>query len=104
MGLTLSTILGLAGLLRAALFMIPFSETLAITTSLYAIVFISIILGALLPLAMKYYAGIDPAHSSTTIQVIMDILGVTITVQVSYVILYSDMGKWILSNSTSSQL
>jgi hypothetical protein len=43
------------------------------------IVFLSVILGAVLPLLMLY-GGIDPAHSSTTIQVIMDILGVTITV------------------------
>jgi Mg/Co/Ni transporter MgtE len=33
-----------------------------------------------LPLIMRSL-GIDPAHSSTTIQVLMDILGVTITVR-----------------------
>lgn len=80
MGLMLSAILGLAGCLRAAVFLVPLAETIAITTSLCSIVFISILLGALLPLAMKKLY-IDPAHSATTIQVLMDILGVTITVR-----------------------
>jgi Mg/Co/Ni transporter MgtE len=75
MGLTLSAILGVTGCVRAAIFLVPLAETIAITTSLCAIVFISILLGALLPLFMNYMR-IDPAHSSTTIQVIMDILGV----------------------------
>jgi hypothetical protein len=79
MGLALSVILGIAGCLRAAIFFTPITETIAITTSLFFIVFISIILGAVLPLLMNR-VNIDPAHSSTTIQVIMDILGVTITV------------------------
>ena len=80
MGLGLSAVLGVAGAVRAAVFMTPFTETLAITTCLVTIVFISVLLGTVLPLAMKY-CRIDPAHSSTTIQVIMDILGVTITVR-----------------------
>jgi Mg/Co/Ni transporter MgtE len=46
----------------------------AIAVCLVAIVFISVLLGAILPLAMKCFQ-IDPAHSSTTIQVVMDILG-----------------------------
>jgi len=79
MGLALSFLLGVAGAVRAAVFMTPYTETLAITTSLVAIVFISVLLGAVLPLLMKF-CKIDPAHSSTTIQVIMDILGVSITV------------------------
>jgi hypothetical protein len=79
MGLALSVILSIAGCLRAAIFLTPITETIAITTSLFFIVFISIIFGAVLPLLMNR-VNIDPAHSSTTIQVIMDILGVTITV------------------------
>ena len=80
MGLTLSAILGVAGFARAAVFLVPAAETIAITTSLCAIVMISILLGAVLPLLMRR-VNIDPAHSSTTIQVLMDILGVTITVR-----------------------
>ena len=86
MGVTLSAILGAAGCLRAAVFLVPALETLAITISLCSIVWISTVLGCFLPLIMKR-VGIDPAHSSTTIQVLMDILGVTITVTVCSLIL-----------------
>ena len=41
------------------------------------------------------FVGIDPAHSSTTIQVIMDITGVVITVHVSSFMLDSDFHDWI---------
>ena len=85
-GFFLSIVLGIAGALRAAVFMTPFKETLAITASLVMIVGSSIFLGTLLPLGMRMIQ-IDPAHSSTTIQVIMDILGVAITVYVSSMIL-----------------
>lgn len=95
MGVTLAAILGLAGCVRAAVFAVPLAETLAITTSLCVIVFISIILGALLPVAMKH-VKIDPAHSSTTIQVLMDILGVTITCHMSRAILDSGFHEWLL--------
>jgi Mg/Co/Ni transporter MgtE len=80
MAMGLSLILGVAGALRAALFLTPATETVAIAVCLVAIVFISVLLGAILPLAMKCFQ-IDPAHSSTTIQVVMDILGVLITVR-----------------------
>lgn len=96
MGATLSMILGTAGCIRAAIFMTPFLETIAITTSLFMIVIISIVLGALMPLGMKWL-GIDPAHSSTTIQVVMDILGVSITVWMSSMILDSGFRNWLLS-------
>lgn len=59
--------------------MTPLREAIAITASLFTIVLISILLGATLPMLMKV-CHIDPAHSSTTIQVFMDILGVLITV------------------------
>ena len=91
MGLALSVILGLAGFLRATVFMVPIAETVAITTSLYMIVISSVCIGALLPLAM-HRCGLDPAHSSTTIQVLMDILGVTTTVWVSGAILNTSVG------------
>ena len=94
MGIALSLILGFAGLLRAKVFAVPWWETIAITTSLYLIVVISVILGASLPLGMEA-VGIDPAHSSTTIQVIMDITGVVITVHVSSFLLDSDFHDWV---------
>jgi magnesium transporter len=85
-GLALSVLLGSAGCARALIFRTPMKETFAITSSLMSIVFISVSLGSLLPLAMKR-VGIDPAHSSTSIQVIMDILGVSIVVRVSALVL-----------------
>lgn len=94
MGLALSIILGIAGFLRAAVFAIPWLETIAITSSLFMIVMISVVAGALLPLGM-YLVGIDPAHSSTTIQVIMDITGVVITVQVSSLVLDTEFRQWL---------
>lgn len=94
MGICLSCILAVAGFVRAAVFRTPAAETIAITTSLYMIVIISVGLGALLPLAMNC-CGIDPAHSSTTIQVLMDILGVTITVTVSALVLSTGFGRTV---------
>ena len=74
MAFVLSLILSLAGFLRAMLFQTPLPETLAVTMALSMIVFSSICLGAVLPLVLQK-VGVDPAHSSTTIQVVMDILG-----------------------------
>jgi hypothetical protein len=89
MGVALSLILGVSGFVRAAVFSVPRLETIAITSSLFLIVIISVVAGATLPLGM-HMVGIDPAHSSTTIQVIMDITGVVITVGVSSWVLDSD--------------
>jgi Mg/Co/Ni transporter MgtE len=52
--------------------------SLAISLSLLLIVFISIVVGAGLPLFLNW-AGMDPAHAGPAIQVIMDITGVLIT-------------------------
>lgn len=86
MAFSLSALLGLTGFIRAALFRTPPGETIAVVASLCAIVAISVGIGSTLPLAMKR-VGIDPAHSSTTIQVVMDIMGVLITVCVSSVVM-----------------
>lgn len=64
----LCSILSMAGFLRASVFQTPLPETVAVTSSLALIVFSSICLGAVLPLILKKI-GVDPAHSSTTIQV-----------------------------------
>ena len=97
MGAALSLILGAAGCIRAAVFLTPLLETIAITASLLMIVGISIILGAIMPLGMKLI-GIDPAHSSTTIQVVMDILGVSITVWMSAFVLDSGWKDLLFSS------
>lgn len=95
MACALSTILSVAGFLRAVAFGTPFPETLAVTCALSLIVFSSICLGAVLPLFLQRL-GVDPAHSSTTIQVIMDILGVVLTVFVSTFVLDSPLGKVLI--------
>eukprot|EP00581_Thalassiosira_minuscula_P012863 CAMPEP_0183718176 /NCGR_PEP_ID=MMETSP0737-20130205/11507_1 /TAXON_ID=385413 /ORGANISM="Thalassiosira miniscula, Strain CCMP1093" /LENGTH=369 /DNA_ID=CAMNT_0025947691 /DNA_START=203 /DNA_END=1313 /DNA_ORIENTATION=+ len=96
MACALSVILSVAGFLRATLFQTPFPETLAVTMALSMIVFSSICLGAVLPLLLQK-CGVDPAHSSTTIQVVMDILGVVLTVLVSTLVLDSGWGKMLIS-------
>lgn len=100
-GLCLSMILGVAGCLRAAVFLTPIPETVAITSSLFMIVIISVFIGATLPLGMKL-VGIDPAHSSTTIQVLMDILGVTITLVMSSLVVDSSIGHWLAHDNNLS--
>ncbi|KAL7521289.1 hypothetical protein ACHAWX_005959, partial [Stephanocyclus meneghinianus] len=95
MAFALSTILSIAGFFRAIVFHTPFPETMAVTCALSLIVFSSICLGAVLPLVLQRL-GVDPAHSSTTIQVIMDILGVILTVFVSTMVLDSVWGKMLV--------
>jgi len=94
MGLALAVLLGFAGLIRAKIFFIPWMASIVITVCLFMIVVISVVIGATLPLCMQA-VGIDPAHSSTTIQVIMDITGVLITVNVSSLLLDSGFPAWI---------
>lgn len=96
MAVALSGILSLAGFLRAAAFRTPFPETIAVTASLSLIVLTSVCLGAILPLLLQKI-GVDPAHSSTTIQVIMDILGVLVAVAISSLILDSPLGVMLVS-------
>eukprot|EP01041_Mallomonas_annulata_P010768 gene10768-22492_t len=86
MAVSLSILLGMTGFLRAVISRVSMIETLTITFALMTIVFISVVLGAILPLILQSL-NIDPAHSSTTIQVIMDILGVLITCTVSTFVL-----------------
>jgi Mg/Co/Ni transporter MgtE len=92
----LSVVLSLAGFVRAAVFRTPLPETITLTAALSLIVFSSVCLGAVLPLLLKRL-GVDPAHSSTTIQVVMDILGVLLTVFVSSLLLDSPLGALLIS-------
>ena len=96
MAACLCGLLSTAGFIRAWVFRTPLPETIAITTSLALIVFSSIGLGAVLPFFLQKLK-VDPAHSSTSIQVIMDILGVVITVFVSTLMLDSPVGQYIVS-------
>lgn len=95
MAATLSLILSVAGFARTILFKTPLPEAITVTAALSLIVFSSICLGAILPLLLERI-GVDPAHSSTTIQVIMDILGVLLAVLVSGAILDGPLGAYLL--------
>lgn len=53
-------------------------NVLGISASLFAIVFTSTLLGAALPFGLGRF-GVDPANAGTTIQVVMDVLGVATT-------------------------
>jgi len=101
MALALSGVLSVAGFLRAIAFRTPIAETIAVTSALALIVFTSICFGAVLPILLKKIR-IDPAHSSTSIQVIMDILGVVLTVLVSTTILDSPLGTMIIAKLTGN--
>ena len=92
---TLSLILSIAGFARTICFKTPLPEAITVTAALALIVFSSICLGAILPLILERI-GVDPAHSSTTIQVIMDILGVLLAVLVSGAILDGPLGAYLL--------
>ena len=96
MAASLSVILSVAGFLRAILFKTGLAEAIAVTSALALIVFSSICLGAVLPIMLEFI-GVDPAHSSTSIQVIMDILGVVLAVAVSRAILDGPLGMFIMS-------
>jgi len=96
MAASLSVILSLAGFLRTIVFRTPLPEAISVTTALSLIVFSSVCLGAILPLGLERI-GVDPAHSSTTIQVIMDILGVLLAVVVSTAILDGPLGVFLFS-------
>lgn len=82
MALAITATLVAFGGARVVLFHGSGTDALVIGASLAAIVFSSILLGAALPLIMNRLR-IDAAHAGTSIQVIMDILGVTVTCYVA---------------------
>lgn len=81
MALAIALLMVLAGYFRVVAFQYSERDALAITTSLFAIVLSSVVLGASLPLLLHRF-GLDPAHAGATIQVIMDLAGVLITCMV----------------------
>jgi len=82
----LGAILVAAGFVRVIAFGYPIESAVAIACSLCSIVFISVVTGAALPMAMDRF-GIDPAHAGATIQVIMDLVGVLVTCLICQLIL-----------------
>ena len=86
MALALGFILGGVGYLRAVLSNTPLPESIAIGTACALIVAISVITGAALPLILNRL-GAGAQNASTSIQVIMDILGVLLTCGVCTILL-----------------
>lgn len=86
MAVAISIIMVAAGFARVTVFDGSYEDAIAIASSLLAIVFISIIVGASLPLLL-HQLRFDPAHAGATIQVIMDLAGVLITCMVCSVLL-----------------
>ena len=76
--LLLGSGLSVAGWIRVFVTNGDATNSTAIAVSLFLIVCTSVMLGAALPFGLAR-AGIDPANSGTTIQVLMDCLGVLIT-------------------------
>jgi Mg/Co/Ni transporter MgtE len=77
-GLLLGTGLSVAGWLRVYITNGDAQNSTAIALSLFLIVLTSVLLGAALPFGLAR-AGVDPANAGTSIQVLMDCLGVLIT-------------------------
>ena len=90
MAVAISLIMVLAGFARVTLFHGSYQAAIAIASSLLAIVFLSIVVGASLPLLL-HWLRLDPAHAGATIQVIMDLAGVLITCMVCSVLLRSEV-------------
>lgn len=78
MALLLGGGLSVAGFLRVYITNGSLLNAAAISLSLLSIVVSSVLLGSGLPFALAR-AGIDPANAGTSIQVVMDVLGVAIT-------------------------
>ncbi|KAK9810218.1 hypothetical protein WJX72_006883 [[Myrmecia] bisecta] len=76
--LLLGTGLSVGGFVRVYVTNGSIANSVAISTSLFLIVMTSVLTGTALPFALARM-GIDPANAGTSIQVLMDILGVAIT-------------------------
>ena len=96
MAVLLALSVGFIGFCRAMLSPCSTPELVAVVFSLMAIVFISVIVGALLPLFLNA-VRVDPAHAATSVQVIMDICGVFVTLVVTKFLLDSSIGKYIMA-------
>lgn len=96
MACLLALSVGCVGFVRAMLSPCSGSELVAVVVSLIAIVFISVFVGALLPLFLQSIR-VDPAHAATSVQVIMDICGVFVTLLVTRFALESSLGRYMMS-------
>ena len=84
--LLLGTALAAGGWLRVYLTNGDAANSTAISISLFLIVLVSVLTGTALPFALAR-AGVDPANAGTSIQVVMDCLGVLITCATCHLVL-----------------
>jgi Mg/Co/Ni transporter MgtE len=77
-GAVLGTVLSAGGFIRVYMSDGNIVNAAAISMALLMIVLTSVVLGSALPFCLSR-AGVDPANAGTSIQVVMDIFGVTIT-------------------------
>eukprot|EP01053_Blabericola_migrator_P003149 Blabericola_migrator_1__3148@NODE_191_length_11624_cov_142_842866_g68_i1_p5_GENE_NODE_191_length_11624_cov_142_842866_g68_i1NODE_191_length_11624_cov_142_842866_g68_i1_p5_ORF_typecomplete_len308_score53_20MgtE/PF01769_16/1_9e03MgtE/PF01769_16/1_9e10_NODE_191_length_11624_cov_142_842866_g68_i112422165 len=84
-GVKLAMILALVSFVRVWLFDADLWEVLAICVSMFGIVFVSVVIGTMMPLCL-WHCGFDAAHAGAAIQVTIDIVGVTITCVLSSLI------------------
>jgi hypothetical protein len=108
MALVISLLMVLFGYARVVLFGDSQLDALAISCSLFCIVFSSILIGSSLPLLL-HRCHIDPAHAGATIQVIMDLLGACITCVICSIVLKDEVpalpyGMNSSSNSTEQKI
>jgi cation transporter-like permease len=102
MALCLCLTVGAVGALRCLLSgHVELLEVVAVGTSLVSIVFVAILAGVALPLLFQAI-GLDPAHSSTAINVVMDIGGVMIIVLVASIMLETSAGRSVADLISSS--
>lgn len=88
MSLILAVILGLVAVARAYISSASFMESIAIGCSLGALVTVSVMLGAIIPLVLKRL-NIDPAFSAGPfLATLMDILGILIYCFITWLILF----------------
>ena len=78
LALLITAVLIAAGFGRVAVFGYSMHDAIAIAASLGVIVSTSIWVGAALPMTL-HRLGLDPVHAGSTIQVIMDLVGVLVT-------------------------
>jgi Mg/Co/Ni transporter MgtE len=90
-GARLALVLFVGTFVRCVVFQVRGVECLAICLSMLAIVFVSTLVGAALPVLLNRLK-MDPAHAGATIQVIMDISGVSLTCVVSCLVLGLPIG------------
>ena len=108
MALVISLLMVLFGYARVVLFGDSQLDALAISCSLFCIVFSSVLIGSTLPLLL-HRCHVDPAHAGATIQVIMDLMGACITCVICSIILEDEVpalpnGMNSSSNSTEQNI